>query len=106
MMKHLFSILSSLLVSSSPLLAGSENTDFEQITHLLPAPSEVRLATGAPGPDYWQQEANYQIKVELDEAESRIRGSETVEYTNHSPHLLYYIWVQLDQNALAQGSKR
>ena len=106
MMKHLFSILSFLLVSGSPLLAGSENTDFEQITHLLPAPSEVRLATGAPGPDYWQQEANYQIKVELDEAESRIRGSETVEYTNHSPHLLYYIWVQLDQNALAQGSKR
>ena len=106
MMKHLFSILSSLLVSSSPLLAGSENTDFEQITHLLPAPSEVRLATGAPGPDYWQQEANYQIKVELDEAESRIQGSETVEYINHSPHLLHYLWVQLDQNALAQGSKR
>ena len=106
MMKHLFSILSFLLVSGSPLLAGSENTDFEQITHLLPAPSEVRLATGAPGPDYWQQEANYQIKVELDEAESRIQGSETVEYTNHSPHLLHYLWVQLDQNALAQGSKR
>ena len=106
MMKHLFSILSSLLVYSSPLLAGSKNTDFEQITPLLPAPSEVRLATGAPGPDYWQQEANYQIKVELDEAESRIQGSEAVEYTNHSPHLLHYLWVQLDQNALAQGSKR
>ena len=105
-MKRLFSILSTLLVSSSSPLAGSENTDFEQITHLLPAPSEVRLATGAPGPDYWQQEANYQIKVELDEAESRIQGSETVEYTNHSPHLLHYLWVQLDQNALAQGSKR
>ncbi|SVD28894.1 uncharacterized protein METZ01_LOCUS381748, partial [marine metagenome] len=59
-MKRLFSILSILLVSSSPPLAGSEKTDFEQITHLLPAPSEVRLATGAPGPDYWQQEANYQ----------------------------------------------
>ncbi|MCH7918198.1 MAG: M1 family metallopeptidase [Planctomycetes bacterium] len=105
-MKPLFSIMSSLLVFSSPLLAGSENIDFEQITLLLPTPNEVRLASGAPGPDYWQQEANYQIKVELDEAESRIRGSETVEYINHSPHTLHYLWVQLDQNALAQDSKR
>lgn len=98
--------MSSLLVFSSLLLAGSENIDFEQITLLLPTPNEVRLASGAPGPDYWQQEANYQIKVELDEAESRIRGSETVEYINHSPHTLHYLWVQLDQNALAQDSKR
>ena len=105
-MKPLFSIMSSLLVFSSLLLAGSENIDFEQITLLLPTPNEVRLASGAPGPDYWQQEANYQIKVELDEAESRIRGSETVEYINHSPHTLHYLWVQLDQNALAQDSKR
>ena len=105
-MKPLFSILASLLVFSSLLLGGSDNTDFEQITPLLPTPNEVRLASGAPGPDYWQQEANYQIKVELDEAESRIRGSETVEYINHSPHTLHYLWVQLDQNALAQGSKR
>lgn len=98
--------MSSLLVFSSLLLAESENIDFEQITLLLPTPNEVRLASGAPGPDYWQQEANYQIKVELDEAESRIRGSETVEYINHSPHTLHYLWVQLDQNALAQDSKR
>ena len=105
-MKPLFSIMSSLLVFSSLLLAGSENIDFEQITLLLPTPNEVRLASGAPGPDYWQQEANYQIKVELDEAESRIRGSETVEYINHSPHTFHYLWVQLDQNALAQDSKR
>ena len=105
-MKPLFSIMSSLLVFSSLLLAESENIDFEQITLLLPTPNEVRLASGAPGPDYWQQEANYQIKVELDEAESRIRGSETVEYINHSPHTLHYLWVQLDQNALAQDSKR
>ena len=96
MIKKLYSILCSLLVSITPLLAESKNTDFEQITHLLPEPNEVRLATGAPGPDYWQQEANYQIKVELDETESRIKGSEIVQYINHSPHSLHYLWVQLD----------
>ncbi len=80
--------------------------DFAQLGPLLPDPNEARLASGAPGPDYWQQEANYKIDVELDEKESRIIGSETIEYVNHSPHTLPYLWVQLDQNALAQDSKR
>ncbi|MDA0346582.1 MAG: M1 family metallopeptidase [Verrucomicrobia bacterium] len=102
-------ILPLLLISNIlhlSLLCGSENRNFEQITTLLPTPGENRLATGAPGPAYWQQEANYKIKVELDEKRSRIQGSETIEYVNHSPHTLNYLWVQLDQNALAQGSKR
>ena len=87
-------------------LTADESKNFEQLGEMLPTPTEVRLATGAPGPDYWQQEANYKIEVELDEKKSRIQGSETVEYVNHSPHTLSYLWVQLDQNALAQDSKR
>src|SRR5210317_1599757 len=75
-------------------------------SELLPTPNEARLASGAPGPDYWQQEANYHIQVELDEKRHRIQASETIEYINHSPHALNYLWVQLDQNALAQNSKR
>lgn len=77
---------------------------FDQLGELLPPPSETRLASGAPGPDYWQQEANYQIEVELDEDEAMIRGSETIEYINHSPHELSFVWVQLDQNLFAKDS--
>ena len=88
------------------LLTICQGNPFEQIGTRLPAPSESRLASGAPGPAYWQQEANYLIDVELDESTSRIIGNETIEYVNHSPHTLHYLWVQLDQNALAQGSKR
>ena len=102
-MKQIFVLL---LCFNTILAFGEKDRDFEQIAPLLPTPSEVRLATGAPGPDYWQQEANYWIEVELDEKNSRITGSETVEYVNHSPHTLPYLWVQLDQNALAQDSKR
>ncbi len=98
-MKRLFPLV---LFACSVTLAS----DFAQLGSLLPDPSEARLASGAPGPAYWQQEANYKIDVELDEANSRIIGSETIEYTNHSPHTLPYVWVQLDQNALAQDSKR
>ena len=32
----------------------NETDPFRQIDDLLPTPNEVRLASGAPGPDYWQ----------------------------------------------------
>lgn len=96
--------LLSLYFGSSVCFYGKE-MPFEQLGEMLPAPNESRLASGAPGPAYWQQEANYKIKVELDEREHRIHGSETIDYINHSPHTLNYIWVQLDQNAVAQNSK-
>ena len=41
---------------------------------------------------------DYVIDAALDEAEHRIRGTETITYTNNSPDVLRYLWVQLDQN--------
>ena len=98
-----------LLLALGPCLSRSDAKSplqFEQLGEMLPTPNQMRLASGAPGPAYWQQEANYRIRVELDEIKHSIQGSETVEYINHSPHTLNYIWVQLDQNALAPDSKR
>ncbi len=92
----------SIALVTSAFGAGN----FEQLGSLLPAPNEARLASGAPGPGYWQQEANYDIEVELDESASMIRGSERIEYVNHSPHDLRYLWLQLDQNAFSQESAR
>ncbi|MBC2606872.1 M1 family metallopeptidase [Pelagicoccus albus] len=86
-------------------LSASAGEKFEQLTGVLPSPSEARLASGAPGPAYWQQEANYVIEVELDETEAMILGSETIEYVNHSPHSLSYLWIQLDQNMFSNHSK-
>ena len=40
---------------------------FKQLEEILPTPTEVRLASGAPGPAYWQQRADYRINVELDD---------------------------------------
>ncbi|MEM8921184.1 MAG: M1 family metallopeptidase, partial [Pseudomonadota bacterium] len=59
---------------------------------------------GAPGERYWQQEADYKIDVALDEEARRITASQTITYTNNSPHTLNYIWVQLDQNRFAENS--
>ena len=71
---------------------------FEQLGTQLPTPNEYRTGSGAPGPDYWQQQADYKIAVELDDENQRITGSETVTYYNNAPNALRYLWLQLDQN--------
>src|SRR5213082_3173656 len=70
----------------------------------LPAPNRVRGPSGAPGPDYWQQRADYLIRATLDTAGSVIRGSERIHYANHSPETLAFVWVQIEQNIFAKNS--
>ena len=77
---------------------------FEQLDHELRSPNVYRTASGAPGPMYWQQEADYKIDVSLDDENQIINGSEIITYTNNSPDALQYLWVQLDQNMRAIGS--
>ena len=77
---------------------------FAQLETLLPTPNEYRTASGAPGPQYWQQRADYNMRITLDDQKQAITGSETITYTNLSPDVLTYLWVQLDQNILAKNS--
>ncbi|MEM8490636.1 MAG: M1 family metallopeptidase [Pseudomonadota bacterium] len=74
---------------------------FAQLGYLLDTPTDTRLASGVPGPGYWQQRADYQIDVRLDDDQQRIEGVETITYHNNSPHTLPYLWLQLDQNRYA-----
>ena len=71
---------------------------FEQLGTILPTPNEYRTASGAPGPKYWQQRADYDITCELDEPNRRLIGRETITYVNNSPDVLTYLWLQLDEN--------
>jgi hypothetical protein len=70
-----------------------------------PSPSRVRTASGAPGPDYWQQRADYTIAATLDTVEKTVRGTVSIRYTNNSPDTLRFVWLQLDQNLYKPGSK-
>ena len=69
-------------------------------------PNRYRSAGGAPGPDYWQQRADYQIAATLDTAGGgTVSGTVTIRYTNHSPDTLRLVWLQLDQNLYHPGSR-
>jgi hypothetical protein len=84
---------------------GSGARAFQQLDDdKLPTPNVYRAATGEPGPAYWQQQADYVIDATLDETQKRLTASQTITYTNNSPHTLRYLWVQLDQNRFAEGS--
>jgi Peptidase family M1 domain len=77
---------------------SNHGNKFEQLGTILPTPNEYRTASGAPGPKYWQQRCDYDIKAELDETSRKLNGSETVTYFNNSPNQLTYLWLQLDEN--------
>lgn len=77
---------------------------FEQLDQLLPTPNEYRTGSGAPGPKYWQQRADYAINAELNDDNQSITGSETIRYYNNSPDALKYLWLQLDQNINAKDN--
>jgi hypothetical protein len=80
------------------------NGRFEQLESTLPTPNTYRTASGSPGKDYWQQRADYDIKVELDDINRKITGTETITYFNNSPDELSYLWIQLDQNLFEKNS--
>ena len=77
---------------------------FRQLEEVWPTPTESRIASGAPGPKYWQQRADYDLKVTLTEKKNLLTGNGRIVYHNQSPHTLKYIWMQLDRNKFTPGS--
>jgi len=111
-MKKFFILIQVLLGFSvfaqqdSIVQKGHENEKkFKQLYDEFATPNVYRTASGAPGHKYYQQQADYKIKVTLDDYNQKLTGSETITYTNNSPDDLSYLWLQLDQNKRAKDSK-
>jgi hypothetical protein len=83
---------------------GFEGRKFEQLGTMLPTPNTYRTASGAPGHEYWQQQADYVMQVELNDKNQTLHGYEEITYTNNSPNSLNYFWLQLEQNMRSQTS--
>ncbi|MEZ4853497.1 M1 family metallopeptidase [Flavobacterium sp.] len=77
---------------------------FRQLNEELATPNMFRTASGAPGPAYYQQQADYKMNLVLDDKNTTLSGEETITYYNNSPDNLEYLWVQLDQNMRAPDS--
>ena len=77
---------------------------FHPLFNMQPG-NEYRTGSGAPGPRYWQNRADYKINVKLDDVAQTVAGEVEIIYKNNSPESLNYIWLQLDQNAFSDSSR-
>jgi len=100
-------VLFLCILSATPVLhaqnlrnnpTSNHGNKFEQLGTILPDANTYRAASGAPGHQYWQQQADYKIEAFLDEANLRLNGEERITYHNNSPDVLSYLWLQLDEN--------
>lgn len=101
---RIFALLLSLFTVVHGHPVEFHRDPFRQLEEVWPTPTESRIASGAPGPRYWQQKADYHIKIALNEKTNVLTGQERITYHNRSPHTLKYIWMQLDRNKYTPGS--
>ncbi len=104
-MKYTINLFLLLVCSSFVLAQENVNTNkFRQLGQELPTPNVYRTASGAPGHEYYQQQADYDMTIELDDETQRLYGTSTITYHNNAPDELTYLWLQLDQNVRAKDS--
>ncbi len=106
--KLLGGVLSAFLMTGSLSLfaqQGRENNQQDFSEFMDRKGNYYRSASGKPGEGYWQNAADYQIEVALDEANFTLSGKVTLTYTNNSPEPLDFIWMQMEQNRFTETSR-
>ena len=91
------SLLFTFIISFTLIVQVNGQKKFAQIGELIPTPNEYRNAAGAPGYNYYQQQADYKMNISIDDETQVLSGDEIITYTNNSPDQLSYLWLQLDQ---------
>jgi hypothetical protein len=112
-MKYIKIITLIILCSAGKLVfAQSDDTvsKYDQFKVFIPlfypqTSNEFREVSGAPGPKYWQNRADYKLNVTLDTVQHRVSGTTVINYTNNSPDGLAFLWLQLDQNIYREDSR-
>ena len=104
----LFVVIAFALFGSTN--AQTDSSKYDQHSLFTPlfypnSTNEYRLASGEPGPKYWQNKVNYSITSKLDPATNSITGSVIISYINNSPSNLDFLWLQLDENLYTQLSR-
>src|SRR5699024_10777311 len=64
-----------------------------------------RTASGKPGPEYWQNSADYRLETTLHPESQTVTGKVTIKYTNNSPETLDFVWLYLEQNRFTEDSR-
>jgi hypothetical protein len=103
--KHFVSLFTGFFCIAASLFAQNGN---------LYIPLEIQQAyangtrspNGTPGPNYWQNGSDYQIRVTLEPATRTVRGQESVTYNNNSPDTLRELVIRLYPDIFKKGAIR
>jgi len=67
---------------------------------------ETRTLSGAPGKNYWQNTADYRIKVNFNPDTRELNGTVDIDYTNNSPDTLKELLFKLYPNFYKKNAMR
>jgi len=98
-----FSMVAEMQVSFAQTANETNQKDFGEFMDRTG--NYFRAASGKPGVGYWQNAADYQLEVSLDDVNHILSGKVTIAYTNNSPETLEFIWLQLEQNRFKPDSR-
>lgn len=95
-----------IILMLTPCLSLSQTT--------LPTPTNFRTAYekdtrgygGVPGENYWQNAADYHIKIKFDPTTRLIQGNVEINYINNSPDTLNQVIFKLFPNLYKAGAMR
>lgn len=91
-------------ISHGPSVSYDPRLTFAPL--VLPDPvNQYRSGNGAPGPAYWQNEADYEMHAELDTQAKTLRNDEVITYTNNSPDILPSLWIHMEQNIYRKDAR-
>jgi len=68
--------------------------------------NNTRSYDGKPGEDYWQNKADYDIKVNFDPFSRKLTGNENIDYYNNSPDTLKKLVFHLFPDIYKKGNRR
>jgi hypothetical protein len=97
----LFICVTTIAQAQTPFQNNHEK--FDEFTYRQG--NSYRTASGNPGPDYWQNGADYVLAVELDEVNNTLSGTVNITYHNNSPEPLQFVWLHLEQNRYTPESR-
>lgn len=68
--------------------------------------NNTRSKDGMPGKNYWQNNADYKIKAEVEPSTRLLKGNAEITYFNNSPDSLKEIVIRLNQDINKTGAAR
>jgi hypothetical protein len=104
-------VLAALSLSASlAVAADTSSSGYNPLETFAPfvypqQATAYRSGSGKPGPLFWQNRADYQIKATLDPTTRKLSADEIITYTNHSPDDLDVLWLQVEQNRYRKDAR-